>query len=74
DLTLLRDGMLSQFGEEVEVVSTRIEEKQGYSAFFRVARFSADERLIEIAFLIGPDESIAGLFVTPDRTAQSPAQ
>ncbi|NIL99958.1 MAG: hypothetical protein GTN89_03190 [Acidobacteria bacterium] len=74
DLVGLRDKMLAEFGEEVEVVATRKEEREGYRAFFRAARFSADERLIEVAFLIGPDDSIAGLFVTPDRTAESPAR
>ncbi len=74
NLVDLRDKMLTEFGEEVEVVSSREEENEGYHAFFRAARFSDDERLIEVAFVIGPDESIAGLFVTPDRTAQSPAQ
>jgi len=69
NLTTLRDKMLAEFGEEVEVVKTRKEEKQGYQAFFRAARFSADERLIEVAFLIGPNETISGLFVTPERTA-----
>ncbi len=68
----LRDKMLAEFGEEVEVVATRKEAKEGYQAFFRAARFSGDERLIEVAFLIGPDDSIAGLFVTPDQRAVSP--
>ncbi len=70
----LRDKMLTEFGEEVEIVATRKEENEGYHAYFRAARFSGDERLIEVAFLIAPDESIAGLFVTPDRTTESPAQ
>ena len=72
DLVDLRDRVLTEYGEEVEVVATRKEENQDYRAFFRAARFSNDERLIEIAFVIGPDESIGGLYVTPDRGAQSP--
>lgn len=74
DLIDLRDMVLTEYGQEVEVVATRKEEKQNYRAFFRAARFSDDERLIEIAFLIGPDESIGGLYVTPDRGTQSPAR
>ena len=74
DLIDLRDKVLTEYGQEVEVVATRKEEKQDYRAFFRAARFSDDERLIEISFLIGPDESIGGLYITPDRGAQSPAQ
>ena len=74
NLVDLRERMLTEFGEEVEVVATRKEENQGYHAFFRAARFSGGERLIEVAFVIGPDESIAGLFVTPERTAESAAQ
>ncbi len=74
DLIDLRDKMLAEFGEEVEVVSTRTEEREGYEAFFRAARFSREERLIEVAFVIGPDDAIAGLFVTPDRTAESSAR
>ena len=69
NLTTLRDKMLTEFGEEIEVVKTRKEENQGYQAFFRAARFSADERLIEVAFVLGPNETISGLFVTPERTA-----
>jgi hypothetical protein len=74
DLIDLRDKMLTEYGEEIEVVATREEEKQDYRAFFRAARFSNDERLIEIAFVIGPDETIGGLYVTPDRGDQSPVQ
>ena len=74
NLVDLRDKMLTEFGEEVEIVATRKEENEGYHAYFRAARFSGDERLIEVAFVIAPDESIAGLFITPDRTAQHPAQ
>jgi hypothetical protein len=74
DLTTLRDGMLAELGEEVEVVKTRKEEKQGYQAFFREARFSGDERLIEVAFLIGPNQTISGLFVTPERSAPPAGQ
>jgi len=73
DLAGLRTKMIEDFGEEVEVVATRIEEKDGYHAFFRAARFSADDRLIEVAFVIASDDTIAGLFVTPDRTPQSSA-
>ena len=40
----LRDRMLTEFGEEVEVVATRIEENQGYHAFFRDSRFSGAGR------------------------------
>jgi len=71
DLTALRDNMRTQFGEEAEVVATRTEENQGYKAFFRAARFSGGDRLIEVAFVIGPDNSISGLFVTPERTSQT---
>ena len=74
DLVDLRDKTLTEFGEEVEIVNTRKEENEGYHAYFRAARFSADERLIEVAFLIAPDESIAGLFITPDRATGSDTQ
>ncbi len=74
DLVDLRDRVLTEYGEEVEVIATRKEENQDYRAFFRAARFSNDERLIEIAFVIGSDESIAGIYVTPDRGTPSPVQ
>jgi len=70
-LTALRAGLLAEHGEEVEIVDTTKEEKDGYRAYKRAARFSRGSRLIEIAWVIGPDEEIAGLFVTPDR---SPSQ
>jgi len=74
DLFDLHAKMRAEFGQELEVVATRTEENQGYKAFFRASRFSDDERLIEVAFVIGPDDTIAGLVVTPDRTAQPPAR
>ena len=74
NLVDLRDTVLTEYGAEIEVVGTRKEEKEGYRAFFRAARFSNDERLIEIAFVIGSDESIAGIYVTPDRGTPSPVQ
>jgi len=67
-LTAIRDGLLANHGEEVEVVGSTREEKEGYRAYKRAARFSKDERLIEVAWVIGPDDEIAGLFVTPDRS------
>jgi len=68
-LTAMRAGLLAEHGEEVEIVNTTKEEKDGYRAYKRAARFSRDSRLIEVAWVIGPDEAIAGLFVTPDRSA-----
>jgi hypothetical protein len=71
DLVDLRDRMLAEYGREVEVVATRKEEKESYRAFFRAARFSDDERLIEVAWLIGPDGSVGGIYITPDRSDRS---
>jgi hypothetical protein len=70
-LTELRNKMLADYGEEVEVVATRTEDSQGYRAFFRASRFSAGDRLIEVAFVIGPDDTISGLVITPERTSQT---
>ena len=74
DLVDLRDRVLTEYGEEVKVVATRKEENEDYRAFFRAVHFSNDERLIEIVFVIGPDELIGGLYVTPDRGDASPVQ
>jgi len=66
----LHDKVQTDYGEEVEIVASRKEEKDEYVAFFRAARFSLDERLIEVAWVIGSDDSIRGLYITPDRSAQ----
>lgn len=68
----LHDLMRAEYGEEIEVLASRKEEKQGYQAFFRASRFSSDERIIEVAFVLDANGAISGLAVTPDRSGATP--
>ena len=62
-LTGMRNRMLRSWGRETEQLALKKEENEGYRAYKRAAKFSNYEGLVEVAWLIGPDDSIAGLFV-----------
>jgi hypothetical protein len=67
-LRAFRSKILTDHGDEVEVIASTKEEKEGYRAYKRAARFSKQESLVEVAWVLDGDDRVAGLFVTPERT------
>ncbi len=69
-LTALRDQMLQELGTELQPLAFKREENAGYRAYKRAAKFSEREDLVEVAWVIAPDDSIAGLFISPQRSSK----
>ena len=54
-----------RFTEEVEVVAEDAAVRGEYRGFVRWARFDKHDGLIEVQWILRPDDTIAGLFVRP---------
>ncbi len=62
-LSLFREQLLQQFGEEVTVLSETVEELEGMSVYTRVARFANYGGPLVIQWALEPDSTIAGFRV-----------
>lgn len=58
-------GMLTQLGEEQEVLTERVSRQQGFDVYQRVGRWSQAPMPIVVTWALGPDGLVAGFHVRP---------
>jgi len=68
----LREFVRRTYGDETEVVGEDSQTKGDYRGFARWARFSAHEGVIEVQWILRPDDSVAGFFVRPAGAGKRP--
>ena len=68
-LRALREQVRSQYGEEVQVLGEDAQTKGDYRGFARWARFSKRDDVLQLRWILRPDDSVAGFQVMP---AQNP--
>ena len=71
-LRTLRDELRSQYGEEVQVLGEDAQTKGDYRGFARFARFSKNDAVIQLRWILRPDDSVAGFQVMPAQKPQPP--
>lgn len=69
-LRALRDEMRSQYGEELQVLGEDAQTKGEYRGFARFARFSKNDAVLQLRWILRPDDSVAGFQVMPAQKPQ----
>ena len=69
-LRALREQMLGQYGEEVQLLGEDAQTKGEYRGFARFARFSKNDAVLQLRWILRPDDSVAGFQVMPARKPQ----
>jgi len=70
-LRQLREFVRKNYGKEVEVVGEDSRTQGDYRGFVRWARFSDHDGVIEIQWILRPDDTVAGLLVRPAKRKQA---
>jgi hypothetical protein len=66
-LAALHERAVTEFGSETRVIGEDSQTKGDYRAFVRWARFDGTEDVIEIQWILRPDDEIAGFYIRPAR-------
>ena len=69
-LRALREELLEQYGEEVQVLGEDAKTRDEYRAFARFARFSKNNDVLQLQWILRPDDSVAGFKVMPAKKPQ----
>jgi len=64
-LTVIHAAMGERFGKEIQLLGEETANKGEYRAFARWARFDKAEDVVEVQWILRPDDTIAGLFIQP---------
>jgi len=69
-LRALREELRNQYGEEVQVLGEDAKTRDDYRAFARFARFSKNNDVLQLQWILRPDDSVAGFKVMPAKKPQ----
>jgi hypothetical protein len=66
-LGALYDHAVKEFGREARIIGQDAQTKGDYRAFVRWARFDGTRDVIEIQWILRPDDTVAGFYIRPAR-------
>jgi hypothetical protein len=64
-LTAMYRNAVDNYGKETQVLAEDSDVKGDYRAFVRWARFDKTEEVIELQWILRPDDAIAGFYIRP---------
>ena len=73
-LKQLAQGMREELGVETAVVQEKVETKEaeGYRGVYRWAHFDKYDGVIEVLWILREDDSVAGFFLNPAQSPETP--
>ena len=64
-VSLLHAHVRKNFGKETSVIGEETQTKGDRRGFVRWARFDKTDEIIEIQWILRPDDAVAGFFIKP---------
>ncbi len=64
-LSALHEHVIATYGKETRVIAEDAQSNADYRGFVRWARFDKTEDVIEVKWILKPDDTIAGFFIQP---------
>jgi len=64
-LVMMREHAVEAFGKEIGVIAEETDTQGEYRGFVRWARFDGTDEVIEVQWILRPDDEVAGFFIRP---------